>query len=144
MNGTNSSYGLRATLDVPFAEALTRVRDALQAEGFGVLTEIDMQGTMRATLGVEMAPYRILGACNPSLAHRALTADPQIGLMLPCNVVVRAEGEKTRVDIADPEAMLGIGGTSNTELRGVATEARQRLQRVLAALVTGRNRSLLT
>jgi len=145
-----SSYGFGVTLQAPFEQAVAQVKAALQAEGFGVLTEIDVQQTLRTKLGAEMPPYRILGACNPPLAHRALTAEPEIGLLLPCNVVVRSiregEGEATRVDIADPEAMLGIAQIAQLdqpdqpatpdkpELQAIAAEAKQRLLRVAAAL----------
>ena len=128
----NTLYGFGTTLQVPYEEALPRVKEALKAEGFGVLTEIDVRQTLREKLGAEMEPYIILGACNPQLAHRALEQEPDIGLLLPCNVVVRAEGQGSRVDIADPQAMLGIVG--NEQLSTVADEAKQRLQRVLAAL----------
>ena len=128
----NTPYGFGTTLQVPYEEALPRVKEALKAEGFGVLTEIDVRQTLREKLGAEMEPYIILGACNPQLAHRALEQEPGIGLLLPCNVVVRAEGQGSRVDIADPQAMLGIVG--NEQLSTVADEAKQRLQRVLAAL----------
>lgn len=99
-----------------------------------MLTEIDVQRTMREKLGVEMEPYIILGTCNPPLAHRALTEEPDIGLLLPCNVIVRADGAGSRIDIADPQAMLG--GVGNAQLAVVAEEAKQRLQRVVAALGT--------
>lgn len=125
-------YGFGTTLKVTYEEAIPLVRAALKAEGFGVLSEIDVRQTLKEKLGVEMAPYIILGACNPPLAHRALTAEPEIGLLLPCNVVVRAEGSHARVEVADPVAMLGIVG--NPELDAVAAEAKQRLQRVAAAL----------
>lgn len=125
-------YGFGTTLKVAFEEAIQLVRAALKAEGFGVLSEIDVRQTLKEKLGVDMAPYLILGACNPSLAHHALTAEPQIGLLLPCNVVVRAEGDQVRVEVADPVAMLGIVG--NPQLDTVAAEAKQRLQRVIAAL----------
>lgn len=127
-----SGYGFGTVLNAPYEQTITLVKDALKAEGFGVLSEINMKQTLNEKLGVEMAPYLILGACNPPLAHRALTTEPEIGLLLPCNVVVRAEGDHTRVDIADPEAMLGIVG--KPELNEVAIEAKQRLQRVVAAL----------
>jgi uncharacterized protein (DUF302 family) len=127
-------YGFGTTLPVPYEEAIPRVKEALKAEGFGVLTEIDVRRTMREKLGAEMEPYIILGACNPPLAHRALEQEPDIGLLLPCNVVVRAEGRRSRVEVADPQAMLGIVG--NEELNAVAREARQRLQRVVASLGT--------
>src|SRR5579859_2871116 len=128
----NTTYGFGTTLHVPYEEAVPRVKEALKAEGFGVLTEIDVRRTLREKLGAEMEPYVILGACNPPLAHRALEQEPDIGLLLPCNVVVRAEGAASRVDIADPQAMLGIVG--NEILHAVAVEAKQRLQRVVGAL----------
>ena len=127
-----TTYGFGTSLNLPYDEAVQRVKDALKAEGFGVLTEIDVRKTMREKLGVEKEPYVILGACNPPLAYRALEQEPDIGLLLPCNVVVRAEGVASRVDIADPQAMLGIVG--NEQLSAVADEAKQRLQRVIAAL----------
>jgi uncharacterized protein (DUF302 family) len=129
---TNTTYGFGTTMQVPYEEALPHVKEALRAEGFGVLTEIDVRRTLREKLGVQMEPYIILGACNPQLAHRALKQEPDIGLLLPCNVVVRAEGQGSWVDIADPQAILGIVG--NERLSTVADEAKQRLQRVLAAL----------
>lgn len=129
---TTASYGFGTRLDLPYEEAVPRVKEALKAEGFGVLTEIDVRKTLREKLGAEMEPYLILGACNPPLAHRALEQEPDIGLLLPCNVVVRADGAGSRVDFADPQAMLGIVG--NTTIKAVADEAKQRLQRVAAAL----------
>ena len=135
MDQMKSGFGFGVTLHAPYDQALSEVKDALKAEGFGVLTEIDVQQTLRTKLGVEMPPYRILGACNPPLAHRALTAETEIGLLLPCNVVVRVEGDATRVDIADPEAMLGIvGQPGKPEVAAVAAEAKERLQRVAATL----------
>ncbi len=128
----NNAYGFGTTLAVPYEEAIPRVKEALKAEGFGVLTEIDVRQTLREKLGIEMEPYLILGACNPPLAHRALEEEPEVGLLLPCNVVVRAQGEGSRVEIADPQAMLGIVG--NPHLDALATEARQRLQRVISSL----------
>ncbi len=129
---TKTTYGFGTRLNLAYEEAVQRVKDALKVEGFGVLTEIDMRKTMREKLGVEMEPYIILGACNPPLAHLALEVESDIGLLLPCNVVVRAEGSASRVDIADPQAMLGIVGSE--QLSVVADEAKQRLQRVVAAL----------
>jgi uncharacterized protein (DUF302 family) len=125
-------YGFGTTLPVSYEEAIPRVKEALKAEGFGVLTEIDVRRTMHEKLGAEMEPYIILGACNPPLAHRALEQELDIGLLLPCNVVVRAEGKGSRVEVADPQAMLGIVG--NEELNTVADEAKRRLQRVVASL----------
>lgn len=127
-----SSYGFGTTLNVPYEQAIGQVKDALKAEGFGVLSEINVKQTLKEKIGVEMSPYLILGACNPQLANRAITAEPEIGLLLPCNVLVRSEGNQTRVDIADPEAMLSIVG--KPELDSVAAEARERLQRVVTAL----------
>ncbi|MGZ3600946.1 MAG: DUF302 domain-containing protein [Ktedonobacterales bacterium] len=127
-----SSYGFGTVLNAPYEQAVAQVKEALKAEGFGVLSEINVKQTLKEKIGVEMQPYVILGACNPQLAHRALTAEPEIGLLLPCNVVVRGEGDQARVDIADPEAMLSIVG--KPELDEVAAEAKQRLQRVVAAL----------
>lgn len=127
-----SSYGFGTTLNVPYEQAIEQVKDALKAEGFGVLSEINVKQTLKEKIGVEMSPYLILGACNPQLANRAITAEPEIGLLLPCNVLVRSEGNQTRVDIADPEAMLSIVG--KPELDAVAAEARERLQRVVTAL----------
>ncbi len=127
-----TAYGFGITLSVPYEQALVRVKEALKAEGFGVLTEIDVRQTLLEKLGEEMEAYMILGACNPQLAHRALMLEPEIGLLLPCNVVVRAEGANSRVDIADPQAMLGIVG--NEHLDVLASEAKQRLQRALKAL----------
>ncbi len=127
-----TSYGFGTTLPVPYEEAIPRVTEALKAEGFGVLTEIDVRRTLREKLGAEMEPYIILGACNPSLAHRALEQEPDIGLLLPCNIVVRTEGQGSRVEVADPQVMLGIVG--NKELNAVAEEAQKRLQRVVVSL----------
>lgn len=129
---TKTTCGFGTSLHLPYDEAVQRVKAALKTEGFGVLTEIDVRQTLREKLGVEMESYLILGACNPSLAHRALEQELDIGLLLPCNVVVRAEGAASRVDIADPQVMLGIVG--NEQLNAVAGEARQRLLRVVAAL----------
>jgi len=127
-----SAYGFGTTLQIPYEEAIPRVKESLKAEGFGVLTEIDVRQTLREKLGAEMEPYLILGTCNPILAHRALEQEPEIGLLLPCNVVVRAIGDGCRVEIADPQAMLGIVG--NEQLDGIAQEAKHRLLRVVAAL----------
>ncbi len=127
-----SQYGFGMTLHVPYEEAIPRVKEALKAEGFGVLTEIDVRQTLREKLGAEMEPYLILGACNPVLAHRALAQEPEIGLLLPCNVVVRAIEGGCRVEVADPKAMLGMVG--NEQLDAIAEEAKERLQRAVAAL----------
>jgi uncharacterized protein (DUF302 family) len=127
-----SLYGFGTTLQKPYQEVIPRVKEALKAEGFGVLTEIDVRQTLREKLGVEMEPYLILGACNPILARRALGIEPEIGLLLPCNVVVRVVEEGSRVEIADPQAMLGIVG--NEHLDAIAAEAKEHLQRALSTL----------
>jgi uncharacterized protein (DUF302 family) len=126
------AYGFGITLALPYEQAIERIKEALKAEGFGVLTEIDVRRTLRDKLGLETAPYVILGACNPHLAHRALELEPEIGLLLPCNVVVRAIADGSRVEIADPQAMLAVSG--NPQLEQIAQEARARLRRALAAL----------
>jgi uncharacterized protein (DUF302 family) len=125
------TYGMSRTLDLPFTEAVERVREALQEQGFGVLTEIDVTATLKAKLGEEMEDYVILGACNPPLAHRALGVDRSIGLLLPCNVVVRSSEQGTLVEIADPQLLVGV--SEEAELKPVADEARRRLDAVLAS-----------
>jgi len=131
-----SGYGFHCVLPKQdFARALVRVTEALKAEGFGILTEIDVQATMKAKLGIDGLPYRILGACNPPLAHRALSAEPDIGLLLPCNVVVReAAHGRLVVGFMDPVAVMQM--TSNPEVAAVAQEVRIRLERVRSALGT--------
>jgi len=124
--------GMHRTIDAPFDEVIDRVTKALQAEGFGVLTEIDIKATLKKKLDVDFRPYRILGACNPPLAHKALTADPDIGLMLPCNVVVRAGDVGTEVAVFDP--MRFATGTDSPAIREVAEEAGARLKRALDAV----------
>ena len=130
---TTNAFGFSVDVPLTYAEADLRVRELLKAEGFGVLTEIDLRATLREKLGVEFPRYEILGACNPPLAHRALQAYPDVGLLLPCNVVVaeRADGG-SRVSFMDPVALLGLVGSA--ALGPVAADAAERLRRVAAAL----------
>jgi uncharacterized protein (DUF302 family) len=127
-----SGYALGTRVAGPVSAARPRVETALKAEGFGVLTEIDVAATMKAKLGIDGAPYLILGACNPVLAHRALEAEPSVGVLLPCNVVLRQEGADTIVEAMDPLAVVGIA--ESIEIKNVAAEARERLGRVIASL----------
>ena len=126
------SYGIRISTQAPFAETVARVREALKAQGFGVLTEIDMRATLRDRLGQEMEDYLILGACSPPLAHQALGVDSSIGLLLPCNVVVRAGAGQTIVEALDPQTMVTI--TGQPALQPVADEAAARLRTALESL----------
>lgn len=127
-----SRYAFETRLAGSIGEVRPGVEAALQAEGFGVLTEIDVQATLKAKLGIERAPYVILGACNPKLAHRAIEADPSVGVLLPCNVVLREDGPDTIVEAMDPGAALGI--VDSPGVQPVAEEAAARLGRVIAAL----------
>jgi uncharacterized protein (DUF302 family) len=126
-------YGFTVNTAGDFTAALTRVTEALKAEGFGVLTEIDVAATLKAKLGIDKRPYRILGACNPKLANQALEAEPDIGLLLPCNVVVREADDGTIVvGFMDPVPVLGL--VQRKELEALGSEVRARLQRVAEAL----------
>jgi len=129
------SYAITVHLPVPYAPAVERVRAALKDQGFGVLTEIDVRATLAAKLGVDMEDYLILGACNPPLAHQALGLDREIGLLLPCNVVVRAEGpDTTLVQALDPQVMVQV--TGRPELGDVADQATTRLTAAMDSLAS--------
>lgn len=131
-----TELSFEVTLNETYEKTIERVVAALKDEGFGVLTRIDVKATLKEKLGEDFRPYVILGACNPPLAHRALSANAQAGIMLPCNVTVEeAGGENTLVRIANPEAMMQVGQMAeSTALRDVALEARARLERVANAL----------
>jgi len=125
-------YAIVRATSLPFEDAVERVRKALADEGFGVLCEIDVRATLQAKLGVEREPYLILGACNPPLAHRALSAEPELGVLLPCNVVVHVESGTTHVLAVDPRPLFELVGRDDVE--AVAGEVRERLVRVVEAI----------
>jgi uncharacterized protein (DUF302 family) len=129
MSTTHRSYSMTSTTALRFGEAVARVREELAREGFGVLCEIDVQATLKQKLGVDRDPYLILGACNPKLAHAALQAEPELGVLLPCNVVVYQQQTQTHIAAVDAQRMLSIVG--NDELQATATEVRQRLAAVV-------------
>jgi uncharacterized protein (DUF302 family) len=125
-----ATYTLSAPTELGFDDAVALVRATLQEEGFGVLTEIDARATLKAKLGIEISPYLILGACNPPYAHEALTLEPELGALLPCNVVVYTDADGgTRVSAIDPVAMLGVVG--RPELDPIAAEIKAKLERAL-------------
>lgn len=128
------AYGIGIRVSEPVDEVRNRLREALREQGFGVLTEIDIQATLREKLGVDIEPYLILGACNPRLADRALTVDRRIGMLLPCNVVVRADGAETVVEALDPQVMVTV--PEQPTLQPVADEAGRRLRDALETLST--------
>lgn len=127
-----STYTFGSALRLPVHEARPLVEAALNGEGFGILTEIDVAATMQAKLGIDHAPYLILGACNPALAHRALQADPSLGALLPCNVAIRDEDGRTIVEAMDPRVIMDL--VANPEVAAVADQAEARLRRVIAYL----------
>ena len=127
-----TELGFQSILNLSYESALEKVTDALKAEGFGILTSIDVKETMKKKLDVDFRKYTILGACNPPLAHKALTARPDVGLLLPCNVIVYEEGDTTVVNIIDPISMTNF--IDDQSLIAVANEARQRLKRVSDAI----------
>lgn len=126
------SYAISTTVSTPYAETVEAVKAALGEQGFGVLTEIDIKATLKKKLDVDVPAQVILGACRPPLAHQALQAEPSVGLLLPCNVVVREAGEGTVVEAVDPETMVDM--TKNDGLKSVADEAKERLEKALASL----------
>ena len=130
-------YGISTAVALPYDQAVERTREALAAEGFGVLTEIDVRATLKKKLDVDFRPYIILGACNPPLAHRALTAERDIGLLLPCNVIVYADDDPGRSVVAalDPVAALAVSG--NEGIAPLAAEVRGRLERALGKVAAG-------
>jgi uncharacterized protein (DUF302 family) len=134
MTDTSIEYGMRTHVDLPYEAAVAKVTAALKEQGFGVLTEIDVRATMKQKLDANFRRYIILGACNPPLAHRALSTELEIGLLLPCNVIVYEDesGAGSTISIVDPIMMLGMG--INPQLESVATEANTRLRKVLDAL----------
>ena len=133
MTTTQTEYGIAKTVSLPYDDAVAKVRQTLQAEGFGVLTEIDIKAKLHEKLGVDFKRYVILGACNPPLAYKALQAEPEIGLVLPCNVIVYEEGKDRAVVAAcDPEVMLGV--VPNQQLREIAADAKKRLTKAIDAV----------
>jgi len=130
-----AKYGMDITVAGPIDEVKARLQEALKTQGFGILTEIDVRQTLKQKLGLDFRPYYILGACNPPLAHRALEADPSIGLLLPCNIVLQTAGDAVQVSILDPEMMFAIvDPETQAKLIGLPEEVKTRLQAALAAL----------
>lgn len=130
-------YGMRTTIAIPYNEAVDRTRIALAKEGFGILAEMDIAATLKKKLDVDFRPYVILGACNPPLAHRALIAEPDIGLLLPCNVVVYAAAEPGTSVVAAMDPVEALALTGNADIRPIAEEVKARLRRVLEAVERG-------
>jgi len=132
MTNIDRAYALRKRLDLPYAQAVAQVTAALKEQGFGVLTKIDVQATLKQKLDADFRQYVILGACNPVLAHQALTTELDVGLLLPCNVIVYEDNGGSVVSIGDPIAILGVA--NNADLEAIAQEARTRLQQALDSL----------
>jgi uncharacterized protein (DUF302 family) len=132
----STRYGISTTIPVGYEQAVARTRDALAAEGFGILSEVDVAATMKQKLGADFRPYVILGACNPPLAHRALTAERDIGLLLPCNVIVYADDVPGHSVVAAMDPVAALKLTNNDEITPIAEEVRNRLVRALEALAT--------
>lgn len=129
---STTNYAVIRDLDESFDSVVARVKEALAGEGFGVLSEIDVQAAMREKIGEEVGDYLILGACNPQLAHRGLGVEPDLGVLLPCNVVVRANGDQTRVAAMEPLSAMQLAG--NDDLQPIASEARERIERAVSSL----------
>jgi uncharacterized protein (DUF302 family) len=132
MTKAKTDYAFRVRLDLPYAQAVENVSEALKEEGFGVLTEIDVKATLKEKLDIDFRKYVILGACNPHLAHEALSEDLDVGLLLPCNVIVFEDDGNVEVAVVEPRTLLGV--IENPGLNKVAVEARERLQRVFRSL----------
>jgi uncharacterized protein (DUF302 family) len=137
MIAATSTYGIGTTVPLDYGRAVERVKEALAEEGFGILCEIDVAATMKKKLDVEFRPYVILGACNPPLAYRALTAERDIGLMLPCNVIVYSDDIPGRSVIAAMDPVVALEVTGNASIRPLAEDVKSRLVRALAAVETG-------
>ena len=125
-------YGFSKTVDMPFEQTIEKVTAELKKEGFGVLTSIDVKETLKQKINVDFKKYTILGACNPPIAHKALQEEEELGLLLPCNVIVYEKDDKTRVSIFDPMVMTWI--VENDQMKPIATEVQEKLQRVLKAI----------
>lgn len=134
MDANALPYGMRTSVALPYDSAVARAREALAAEGFGVLSEIDVRATLLSKLGVDVGPYMILGACNPPMAHRALSAERDIGLLLPCNVLVRAGDEEGRCVVAAVDPEVSLGRVTNAQLAPLAADVKERLRRVLTTV----------
>ena len=134
MDAPTIPYGMTTLINLPYERAVERAREALGAEGFGVLTEVDIRATLKKKLDVESRPYTILGACNPPLAHQAFNAEPNIGLLLPCNVVVYATDDEQRSVVATIDPEVSLGRVGNDALAPLAADVKARLRRVLDAV----------